>query len=138
MANPKSPTQLDEAIGQRLRSRRRSVGLTERALALAIDVKHQQIQRFEKAELRIKPEELAGLARVLDVPVGYFFEPLPDPLPSEVAEDQLLRQFVTSDEGQDLNRAYHRLRGQQLRKAFLDLVKSIAGSEETITSDMVQ
>jgi transcriptional regulator with XRE-family HTH domain len=67
---------VDEHIGRRLYRRRRLLGLTQRDLAIAIDVRFQQIQKYESATNKMSASRLWRLAQVLDVPIGYFFEGL--------------------------------------------------------------
>ena len=64
-------------VGQRLRWRRRMLGLTQQQLGAACGVSFQQIQKYECAYSRMSVAMLWKLACVLDVDAGYFFAGLP-------------------------------------------------------------
>jgi len=76
-------TDLDHALGKRLRQRRRLLGLRQRDLAALCGVRFQQIQKYECAASRISAVMLFKLARALDVEVGYFFAGVADGLAAE-------------------------------------------------------
>ena len=69
---------VDIHLGKRLRSRRRSLGLTQQDLGQAIGIRFQQIQKYECAANRMSAACLWKLATVLDVDVRYFFDGLTD------------------------------------------------------------
>jgi transcriptional regulator with XRE-family HTH domain len=66
-------TALEIEIGQRIRIRRRQLGMSQTALGDRLGVKFQQIQRYEKGMCRVPASELSDVAGALNVPVGYFF-----------------------------------------------------------------
>ena len=63
-------------IGQRLRKRRRILGLAQKDVAEAIGVRFQQIQKYEAGLARISAERLWALSVVLKSPVEHFFQGL--------------------------------------------------------------
>jgi transcriptional regulator with XRE-family HTH domain len=65
---------IDEHIGRKLRHRRRMLGLTQGQLGELCGVRLQQIQKYECAANHMSAGRLFILARVLDVPVSYFFD----------------------------------------------------------------
>src|SRR3546814_6416949 len=68
---------LDVSIGARLRLRRLSMGFSQETLARALGITFQQIQKYERGTNRIFASRLFHLARVLRVPIAYFFQELP-------------------------------------------------------------
>ncbi len=62
-------------IGKRLRTRRRSLELTQTEVARACGASFQQIQKHEAGEHAMTVARLLRLAEVLQVPIGYFLEP---------------------------------------------------------------
>lgn len=69
------PTSL--AIGRRIQLAREAKGLTQDALAHALEVpSHQSISELEKGNRALQPGELAKLARTLNQDVNYFVDPL--------------------------------------------------------------
>lgn len=67
--------ELYRLIGKRLRTRRRSIELTQAEVARACNTTFQQIQRHEVGEHAMSVGRLLRLAEVLQVPIGYFLEP---------------------------------------------------------------
>ena len=65
---------IDLHLGQRLRRRRRLLGLTQQQVANAVGIRFQQVQKYECGANRISAARLWELATALDVPVSYFFE----------------------------------------------------------------
>ena len=68
---------VDKIIGARIRELRITMGLSRVQLASRIDVTHQQLQKYEKGTNRIGASRLQHIARVLTVPVAFFFEDAP-------------------------------------------------------------
>ncbi len=67
--------ELYRLIGKRLRSRRRSLELTQSEVARACGTTFQQIQRHEAGEHAMTVARLLRIAEALQVPLGYFLEP---------------------------------------------------------------
>lgn len=70
---------VDVHVGNRLRSRRVKLGLSQAALATAIGMTFQQVQKYEKGTNRISASVLYAISGVLDVEPAFFFEGLPSP-----------------------------------------------------------
>ncbi|MCK5273962.1 MAG: helix-turn-helix transcriptional regulator, partial [Alphaproteobacteria bacterium] len=71
------PNPVDILVGIRVRLRRTLLGLSQEKLAEAIGLTFQQIQKYERGANRISASRMYALARVLDVPVAFFFEDMP-------------------------------------------------------------
>ena len=65
-------------LGNKLKIRRLSLGLTQTKVAKAINVTFQQIQKYEKGTNGVSSIRLLQLANYLKVPVNYFFEDFSD------------------------------------------------------------
>ena len=65
-------------LGNKLKLRRLSLGLTQTKVAKAINVTFQQIQKYEKGTNGVSSIRLLQLANYLKVPVNYFFEDFPE------------------------------------------------------------
>ncbi len=74
-------------IGQRLRRRRRELGLSQEAVAAPAGVSFQQLQKYESGYNHVTAARLWRLAQVLKTPVDWFFESLPAPDASEPGDD---------------------------------------------------
>jgi transcriptional regulator with XRE-family HTH domain len=70
----KPDARIDEHLGQRLRQRRRHLGLTQGDLARDEGVRFQQIQKYECGATAMSASRLWRLAASLGVPVSYFFQ----------------------------------------------------------------
>jgi transcriptional regulator with XRE-family HTH domain len=66
---PKSgagPNTLDVALGLRIRQRRKSLGLSQSALAEVVGLTFQQIQKYERGANRVSFSRLVEMARAMD------------------------------------------------------------------------
>jgi transcriptional regulator with XRE-family HTH domain len=70
----KKPDLIDIEVGQRIRIQRLAAGLSQSELAERIGVTFQQVQKYEKGTNRVGAGRLTKIARVLNVPVGSFFD----------------------------------------------------------------
>ena len=75
-------TDIDIAIGKRLRRRRIQLGLSQHDVASVAGVRFQQIQKYECGSNRVAASRLWLMAQALDIPVAFFFEGLA-PLPKQ-------------------------------------------------------
>jgi transcriptional regulator with XRE-family HTH domain len=67
---------IDRHVGARIRERRIMLGLTQQQLADLIGVTYQQAHKYERGINRVSAVRLFEIARVLSVPVSYFFDGL--------------------------------------------------------------
>lgn len=63
----------DAHIGKVLYTRRRQLGLTQRAIAEAVGVTFQQVQKYECGAVHLGASRLFEIALAVDLPVGAFF-----------------------------------------------------------------
>jgi transcriptional regulator with XRE-family HTH domain len=70
----KKPDLIDVEVGQRIRIQRLAAGLSQTELAERIGVTFQQVQKYEKGMNRVGAGRLTKIARVLNVPIGSFFD----------------------------------------------------------------
>lgn len=106
------------------------------ALAEAIGVTFQQVQKYEKGTNRVGASRLQQIADALDAPVSYFFEDMPgaaavdsgDRIGQKRLQSEIV-EFVSSDEGLALIRAFSRITDKRVRSRTLDLMKALAGQD---------
>lgn len=72
----RSPTQLDVRLGRLIRDRRQELGLNQTDLARGLDLAQAQLQKYETGENRISASRLVDIARILKVPVAWFYRAL--------------------------------------------------------------
>src|SRR4028119_993964 len=71
------PSPIDVHVGGRVRLRRTVVGWSQERLGEALGLAFQQVQKYERGVNRIGASRLFDLARVLDVPISFFFDDMP-------------------------------------------------------------
>ena len=137
--NPRGASSVDAHVGLRVRQRRTLLGMSQTQLGEALGLTFQQVQKYERGVNRIGASRLFDLSRVLDVPIGFFF----DDMPPEMGGSQSGRRFTGFQESQDgfeddtlhrretleLVRAYYRITDPSVRKRVFDLIKTLAPSE---------
>src|SRR5215212_4959897 len=72
------PSPIDVHVGGRVRLRRTLMGMSQERLGEALGLTFQQVQKYERGVNRIGASRLFDLARVLDVPISFFFDDMPD------------------------------------------------------------
>jgi transcriptional regulator with XRE-family HTH domain len=65
---------IDCRVSARLAARRRELGIDRGLLDLLLDVRDGTVERLETGRSRIAPSRLFQLARILDVPIDWFFD----------------------------------------------------------------
>lgn len=133
---------IDAHVGARVRLRRTLLGMSQEKLGDALGLTFQQVQKYERGVNRIGASRLFDLARVLDVPIGFFFDDLPPEMGGNVAvrSRPALYGFAETQDGFDdentnkretleLVRAYYRITDPAVRKRVFDLIKSLAPVE---------
>lgn len=151
--NPAAAGPVDMHVGQRIRLRRNLMGLSQEKLGEALGLTFQQVQKYERGANRVSASRLYELARVMDVPVGFFFDGMAGvvpqsahPLnsmtgfaeaPSTFGGPSPKRMDVSSEDATlfgrretiDLVRAYYRIPDTGVRKRMFDLIRSMAPPE---------
>ncbi len=115
---------VDKHVGQRIRARRREIGLSQMELAASMDVSFQQVQKYEVGANRASAARLLELGRVLDVPVSYFFEGLEADW--ERGGPDLVMALLSDADTTELRAAYRRISDQAARSAVLAAVRALA------------
>jgi transcriptional regulator with XRE-family HTH domain len=136
MASKKQPNPIDVHVGSRVRLRRMMLSMSQEKLGESLGITFQQIQKYEKGTNRIGASRLQHIARVLSVPVSYFFEDAPGQLEGSTAAGlaetsaSFVVDFLSSTEGLQLNRAFIRVKDPKVRRRIIDLIRAMAGEEE--------
>ncbi|MBY5841069.1 helix-turn-helix transcriptional regulator [Rhizobium leguminosarum] len=120
----KSPNSIDVYVGNRVRVRRKTLGMTQNGLAELLGITFQQIQKYEKGTNRIGASRLQRISEILRVPVGFFFENGGSgPIDGATSE---LNSFLSSKEGLALNKAFIAIEDPNIRQKLVALAKSLA------------
>lgn len=126
---------IDAHVGKRLRLRRTIMGLSQDALAKAVGITFQQVQKYEKGSNAMNSRRLVEFAQFMKVPVAYFFEGM-DAMGKTApaagfAEDapQFDHGAVSDRESLEMMKAFKRIKEHSTRKRLSDLVRAIADSK---------
>jgi transcriptional regulator with XRE-family HTH domain len=124
---------VDKHVGQRLRARRIELGLSQTVVGDGLGITFQQLQKNEWGINRIGASRLYKLSQILDVPIGYFFEDLPDNIRDEMQAAINTDDFdlPALDDADILKvvRTYYRIADPKLRSALLELCKYLGRRE---------
>jgi transcriptional regulator with XRE-family HTH domain len=135
MPNKKGPKPTDEHVGARIRMRRLMLAMSQTSLGDAVGLTFQQIQKYEKGTNRVSASRLQQFAEILDVPMSFFFDGGPA---AQVTANRKARtkgavtpayvmDFLSSREGQDIIKAFSRIKDQKLQRKIVELAKELAG-----------
>ena len=134
------PSPIDVHVGGRVRLRRTLMGMSQEKLGEALGLTFQQVQKYERGVNRIGASRLFDLARVLDVPIGFFFDDMPDSMGGPASIPRRSSGFADAQDGfeddtlhrretLELVRAYYRITDPAVRKRVFDLIKSLTPPE---------
>jgi transcriptional regulator with XRE-family HTH domain len=133
----KKPNPVDAHVGSRVRLRRMLLGMSQERLGESMGLTFQQVQKYEKGVNRIGASRLFQIARILDVPIQFFFEEAPQIDCSaahgmaEPDSETFILEFLNSREGLELNRAFVKIADPKVRKSVVDLVRALSASDGT-------
>ena len=136
------PSPIDVHVGSRIRLRRTLLGMSQERLGEALGLTFQQVQKYERGVNRVSASRLFDLSRVLDVPISFFFDDMPDALAAAYgtqpqrrvagfaeAQDGFGDDSLNRRETLELVRTYYRITDTALRKKVFKLIKSMGPQE---------
>jgi len=142
---------VDAHVGARIRLRRTLLGLSQERLGEALGLTFQQVQKYERGVNRVGASRLFDLSRVLDVPISFFFDDMPEPMAATYggqksptgsrrsfgfADNQENFSLAGSDEAMgrretlELVRAYYRISDPSVRRRVFELIKSLVPEKD--------
>lgn len=136
MADEKKPHPIDTHVGGRVRLRRTMLGMSQDKLADSLGLTFQQIQKYEKGVNRIGASRVFEIARVLGVPIQFFFDDFdvntgrsygfaeqgPD-------DGMAMMELLNTPEGVQLCKHFASIKEPKIRKRVLELVKSLSDGD---------
>lgn len=111
---------IDDYVGERIRTRRTELGLTQEDLARQLGISYQQVQKYETGANRVTAGRLYEIGRELGVGVEYFFEAFDGGKPNSV-----LPHGGHNRAAIDLVRNFQEIRDENLRAAVTGLLKAM-------------
>jgi transcriptional regulator with XRE-family HTH domain len=131
-----APNPIDVHVGKRLRFGRTMQGMSQESIGESIGVTFQQIQKYERGINCIRSSKLFELAKVLKVPVSFFFEGMEKqdgkysiPGAADSGGGGFDMELTSSRESIELMRAFHKITDPQLRGKILDLVRAMSDNK---------
>jgi transcriptional regulator with XRE-family HTH domain len=143
----KTPNPIDKYVGGRVRMRRMMLGLSQEKLADALGLTFQQVQKYEKGTNRISASRLQAISQILEAPVHYFFDGVPNAAKgrlglvhgpthgpphgpargsTESHSPAYVTDFLTTADGLALVKAFVRIKEASLRRSIVRMVEAIS------------
>ncbi len=132
---------IDVHVGSRVRLRRTLLNMSQEKLGNALGLTFQQVQKYERGMNRIGASRLWDLAKVLNVPISFFFDDMKegtalqsprminsDEIEYELAEEQetLGEDPMNKKEAIELVRAFYKISDRDTAKNLYDLIISLS------------
>lgn len=134
----RGPHPIDVHVGSRVRLRRMMQGISQDKLGEELGLTFQQVQKYEKGVNRIGASRLYEIARILSVPVQFFYDDYGDGPETLIGFAETQRNLsggkddradflatLSTPEGMQLCRAFAKIKDYQVRRKVLDLVKTL-------------
>jgi transcriptional regulator with XRE-family HTH domain len=122
---------VDIYVSRRVRAARLGRRLSQEKVADALGVSFQQIQKYESGSNRIGTGRLYAIAKVLELPVAYFFEGI-DKNPAKAARADSMSPItdaLSTKEGVRIAVALSRIRDLETRRRIANLLEAIIEDE---------
>lgn len=125
---------VDEYVGNRVRLRRVELGMSQQELAHLIGITFQQLQKNERGVNRLSASRMYEASRVLDVPIGYFFEGVTNAKPLVIPAKKPEYSLPIADEAAkretlELVTAYYDIRDRKLRQQMVGTMRALARTD---------
>ena len=120
-----SPDPIDVAVGARVRMRRKTLGLTQTALAEALGITFQQVQKYERGANRVSASMLVRAAKRLECPVAFLVGEEPGGFPT----DESLLTMLAFPGAIDLLTAYTSIEDSHSRAAVLNVARALTSGD---------
>ena len=134
---------VDVHVGLRMRQRRALLGMSQTVLGNSVGLTFQQVQKYERGSNRMGSSRLYEFAKVLDVPVSYFFDEMPStalagrPMSGRGRKDGFSeagtpfkqdKDALIKRETLELVRAYYKIREGRVRKRIYETIKAVGAA----------
>ena len=120
------PNPIDVHVGKRIRMRRLLLGMNQETLANALGLTFQQVQKYEGGANRVSASRLSEMAKILGVPIAFFFADLQSGDAEQTEEERQWRERMERPETIELIRLYYAIANPAIRQQFLEMVKAAA------------
>lgn len=128
MSDERAANAVDKKVGQRVRSRRLEIGMSQERLAELLGVTFHQVQKYEKGVNRIAVGRLLDIANALEISASRFFDGLERRGVAEDGQDYV-NDALATPEGAQLMALFATIKSQKIRRKVLELVRTLADDE---------
>lgn len=132
-----TPNPIDVHVGNRIRTRRNLLCLSQEKLGELMGLTFQQIQKYERGANRIGASRLWDLSSILEVDINYFFQDMPLNIAKQsprmfscnpkVNNDENFTLLPTplekTSEAQELLKNYFKIHNRRLANQIFNLIK---------------
>jgi transcriptional regulator with XRE-family HTH domain len=128
MNDERAANAVDRRLGQRVRTRRLEIGMSQERLAEVLGVTFQQVQKYEKGVNRIAASRLFDISSALDMSIARFFEGLSPMRGQGVAEEGegFIQDALATPEGMQLMSLFAVIKSQKVRRRVVELVRALS------------
>lgn len=98
--------------------------VSQTALANALGITFQQVQKYEKGANRIGSGRLVKIAQLLECRVSDFFD---DNEKKKIGLNSQYIQFLATKDGFDIVQAFMKLESKSVRRSLIDLTRLLSG-----------
>lgn len=126
MNDERAANAVDRKVGQKVRSRRLEIGMSQERLAELLGVTFQQVQKYEKGVNRIAVSRLWDISIALEMPVSRFFEGVSVSVRG-VAEGRqdYVDDALATPEGAQLMALFATIKSPKVRRKVVELVRTL-------------
>jgi transcriptional regulator with XRE-family HTH domain len=136
----RKPNPVDIHVGGRVRFRRMLLGMSQEKLGERLGLTFQQVQKYEKGINRVGASRLYDLSQVLGVPIQFFYDEAPGHHADNTGHansgdrpsESTITEFLNTREGLELNKAFVRIHDAKVRRAIVELARSLAGEDRDV------
>ena len=127
MNDERAANAVDRRLGQRVRTRRLEIGMSQEKLAETLGVTFQQVQKYEKGVNRIAASRLFDISAALDMSIARFFEGIGTRARGVAEEDEgFVHDALSTPEGMQLIALFASIKSQKVRRRVVELVRALA------------
>jgi len=121
----RTQTPVDVYVGNRIRTRRHLLSMSQSDLAEKVGITFQQIQKYEKGVNRCGGSRLAAIATALETSVAFFFDGAPGHDVTDTAPD-FTSVFLANSRGFELARLFAGMNAAS-QSALIATAEALAG-----------
>lgn len=122
ISEPRRVGDKDKAIGERIRTQRMAMGMSQEELGSRLGVSFQQVQKYEKGANRISAVRLSEVADALDTNAVTILDGVDGDSKSKSTP---ISRFMSTKVGVELVEAMLEIKDPSVRQAIVSLAKSL-------------